>query len=219
MNVFYGLVLAALLAGCGGQESQAPAPQAAVSVQDEAALKKAQYQARQAEIAKRLEGEEYFIGENNLAKIQQHEALKGHAEKLLAVLAQGEEESRALVLPADMAAVKEFNTAFAAVAKSAEESFGGPFLADKAGLYQCTAAANAAYDYFVARQKKDALAENDHRQYTDALAACKAQIQTPPQPTATVYARKSVKLPIEHCLSVLAGDEPFDTYTCPMTVK
>ena len=206
MKTFYGLVLVAMLAGCSGQESQDPAPQAVVAAPDAAALQKAQYQAQQAEIAKRLEGEEYFIGENN-------------AEKLLALLAQADKESRALVLPADMAAVKEFNTAFAAVAKSAEESFGGPFLADKAGLYQCAAAAHSAYDYFVARQKKDVLTENYRKLYTDSVAVCQEQIQTPPAAEATVYARKGIKLPLDNCLSVLAGDEEFDTYTCPMTVK
>ena len=220
MKMFYSLILAAALAGCGGQASEPPAPQAAaVAAQDEAALKKSQYQARQAEITKRLEGEEYFIGENNLVKIRQHEALKSHAEKMLALLAQADKESRALVLPADIAAAKEFNTAFAAVAKSAEESFGRPFLADKAGLYQCTAAADSAYDYFVARQKKDVLTENYRKQYTDSVAACQEQIQTPPAAKATVYARKGIKLPLDNCLSVLAGDEEFDTYTCPMAVK
>ena len=64
MKTCYGLVLVAMLAGCSGQESQDPAPQAVVAAPDAAALQKAQYQAQQAEIAKRLEGEEYFIGEN-----------------------------------------------------------------------------------------------------------------------------------------------------------
>jgi hypothetical protein len=34
-----------------------------------------------------------------------------------------------------------------------------------------------------------------------------------------VYARKGIKLPLNNCLPVLAGDEEFDTYTCPMEVK
>ncbi len=33
------------------------------------------------------------------------------------------------------------------------------------------------------------------------------------------YARKGIKLPLNNCLPVLAGDEEFDTYTCPIEVK
>ena len=221
MKVLYSLGVGLLLAGCGGQDTQLPTSQvaSAAAESNHADAKKLAYQAKQKEIAARLAKEEYFIGENNLEKIQNHEALKGHAEQLLALLAQADKESRALVLPADMAAVKEFNTALVAVTKSTEELFGGPFLADKAGLYQCTAAANTAYDYFFARQKKDALTENYRQQYTDAAAACKAQINTPPAAKATVYARKGVKPPLNNCLSVSAGNDDFDTYSCPMEIK
>ena len=213
MKSMYLLLLAALLSACNGQENKPVAD-------DHTADNRAQqYQEQQKQIAARLANEEYFIGENNLAQIQQHTNLKARAEKLLALLAQAEKESRVWVLPGDAAEIKEFNTAFAAVAKSAEESFGGPFLADKAGLYQCTAAANAAYDYFVARQKKDVLSENYRKQYTESVAACQEQIRTPPAARATVYARKGIKLPLNNCLSVLASDEEFDTYTCPMEVK
>lgn len=213
MKTFYVLVLATLLAACGGKENKPAAPEKQVDNRAQ------QYQEQQKQISARLANEEYFIGENNLEQIRQHANLKEHAQKLLALLAQAEKESRVWVLPGDLAEIKEFNTAVAAVAKSAEESFGGPFLADKAGLYQCTAAANAAYDYFVARQKKDVLSENYRKQYTESVAACQEQIRTPPAAKATVYARKGIKLPLNNCLSVLAGDEEFDTYTCPMEVK
>lgn len=213
MRTFYILVLPMVLASCGGQEIKPAA------VERQADNRAQQYQNRQKQIAERLADEEYFIGENNLEKIRQHANLKEHAQKLLSLLAQADKESRVWVLPGDAVKIKEFNTAFAAVAKSAEESFGGPFLADKAGLYQCTAAANAAYDYFFARQRKDALIENYRKQYTDNIAACQEQIRTPPAAQATVYARKGIRLPLNNCLSVLAGDEEFDTYTCPMDVK
>lgn len=213
MKTFYVLMLAAMLAACGGQENK---PATGESQTDNRAQ---QYQNQQKQIAARLADEEYFIGENNLEQIRLHANLKEHAQKLLSLLAQADKESRVWVLPGDAAKIKEFNAAFSAVAKSAEESFGGPFLADKAGLYQCAAAANAAYDYFFARQRKDALTENYRQQYTDNIAACQGQIRTPPTAQATVYARKGIKLPLNNCLPVLAGDEEFDIYTCPIEVK
>ncbi|WP_239652036.1 DDE-type integrase/transposase/recombinase, partial [Neisseria subflava] len=122
----------------------------------------------------RLKNEEYFIGENNLDKIRRHGELKSHAEKLVALLAQAEKESRGIVLNgSNLAEVKTFNEAFIAVAKSADETFGGPFLEDKAGLYQCTNAANAAYDYFTARQNQNAMVANYKQNYDNAMAACK----------------------------------------------
>jgi len=193
MKTFYVLMLAAMLAACGGQENK---PAAGESQTDNRAQ---QYQNQQKQIAARLADEEYFIGENNLEQIRLHANLKERAQKLLSLLAQADKESRVWVLPGDAAKIKEFNAAFAAVAKSAEESFGGPFLADKAGLYQCTAAANAAYDYFFARQRKDALTENYRKQYTDNIAACQGQIRIPPTAQATVYARKGIKLPLNNC--------------------
>lgn len=90
----------------------------------------------------------------------------------------------------NLAEVKTFNEAFIAVAKSADETFGGPFLEDKAGLYQCTNAANAAYDYFTARQNQNAMVANYKQNYDNAMAACKEQIKHPPEAEATVYARK-----------------------------
>ena len=119
----------------------------------------------------------------------------------------------------NLAEVKKFNEAFIAVAKSADETFGGPFLEDKAGLYQCTNAANAAYDYFTARQNQNAMVANYKQNYDNAMAACKEQIKHPPEAEATVYARKGINLPINDCLAVLTGDEPFDTFTCPMKIK
>ena len=119
----------------------------------------------------------------------------------------------------NLAEVKTFNEAFIAVAKSADETFGGPFLEDKAGLYQCTNAANAAYDYFTARQNQNAMVANYKQNYDNAIAACKEQIKHPPEAEATVYARKGINLPINDCLAVLTGDEPFDTFTCPMKIK
>lgn len=119
----------------------------------------------------------------------------------------------------NLAEVKTFNKAFVAVAKSANETFGGPFLEDKAGLYQCTNAANAAYDYFTARQNQNAMVANYKQNYDNAMAACKEQIKHPPEAEATVYARKGINLPINDCLAVLTGDEPFDTFTCPMKIK
>ena len=171
-------------------------------------------------IVERLKNEEYFIGENNLDKIRRHGELKSHAEKLVALLAQAEKESRGMVLNgSNLAEIKKFNEAFIAVAKSADETFGGPFLEDKAGLYQCTNAANAAYDYFTARQNQNAMVANYKQNYDNAMAACKEQIKHPPEAEATVYARKGINLPINDCLAVLTGDEPFDTFTCPMKIK
>ena len=86
-------------------------------------------------------------------------------------------------------------------------------------MYQCTNAANAAYDYFTARQNQNAMVANYKQNYDNAMAACKEQIKHPPEAEATVYARKGINLPINDCLAVFTGDEPFDTFTCPMKIK
>lgn len=211
MKAFYFVLLALGLAACGqvSEEVKQTAP-AQQETQPDPKVK----------IVERLKNEEYFIGENNLDKIRRHGELKNHAEKLVALLAQAEKESRGMVLNgANLAEVKTFNEAFIAVAKSADETFGGPFLEDKAGLYQCTNAANAAYDYFTARQNQNAMVANYKQNYDNAIAACKEQIKHPPEAEATVYARKGINLPINDCLAVLTGDEPFDTFTCPMKIK
>lgn len=211
LNKFYVLLLAAGLAACGqaAEEAKPAAP-----VQQEAQPDPT------VQIMERLKNEEYFIGENNLEKIRLHGERKDHAEKLLALLAQADKESSGMVLNgSNLAEVKTFNEAFAAVAKSADETFGGPFINDKAGLYQCANAANAAYHYFTARQTQDAMVANYKQTYESAVSACKAQIKNPPEAEATVYARRDIKLPMDNCLIVLAGDKPFDTFTCPMQVK
>ncbi|MCL6059634.1 hypothetical protein M5040_07055 [Neisseria meningitidis] len=211
MKTFYFVLLAMGLAACGqGSEEVKPTAPAQQETQPDPKVK----------IVERLKNEEYFIGENNLDKIRRHGELKSHAEKLVALLAQAEKESRGMVLNgSNLAEVKTFNEAFIAVAKSADETFGGPFLEDKAGLYQCTNAANAAYDYFTARQNQNAMVANYKQNYDNAMAACKEQIKHPPEAEATVYARKGINLPINDCLAVFTGDEPFDTFTCPMKIK
>ena len=59
---------------------------------------------------------------------------------------------------------------------------------------------------------KNAMVANYKQNYDNAMAACKEQIKHPPEAEATVYARKGINLPINDCLAVLTGDEPFDTF-------
>ncbi len=238
MKLFYATAAVLLLAACSGGQMQdtpaAPAPAVPVSAPawqtesasapatagtDDAERRKQAYREKEQEIIRRLRQEEYFIGENNLEKIQNHAALKTHAEQLLAALKQGEQASRNLNFDSTLEDKLQLNRAMNELVDSAYQAFGN-IADDKAGLYQCANAAEMARLYFSERQqKRPATLDTAKTLYENAVKECREQIKHPPKPESTVYARKGYKIPIKNCLAVLgSADDEYEHYTCPMSV-
>ena len=222
-KLLYGVIIAIGLTACGGQEQQAPAvSEPSVSetpTLSEQEIIKQRQQEEDRRIMARLETEEYFLGENNLDKIRLHEQLKDKAVFLLETLARGEKDNIFKTADHNPAQV-DFNRAAHELAQNTEKLFGANIYEDKAGLFWCSSAANAALSYYQSMQNDDDWTGNVQMTYRNAVKECRYQIAHPPEPKVVVYSRKGFDLPLKDCLSVLLPDStPYNEYTCKVVSR